>query len=54
MHFLKGTTFLSTSGQEKKKSIKKRKKDLERVCYLGMSSRSIMNNGKEKPIRREN
>ena len=28
------------------------KRDLERLCHLGMSSRNVMNNGKEEPTRR--
>ena len=51
----KGTKFCvllhTLSGQEKNVHNLKRKRDLERVCHLGMSSRSVMNNGKEEPTR---
>ena len=43
----------TSPGQENEKNnIKKRKRDIDRVSHLGMSSRSIMNDGKEEPTRR--
>ena len=41
----------TSSGHGKRKKSKKR--DLERVCHLGMCSMSIMNNDKEEPTRQD-
>ena len=49
-----GVHLHTSSGQENKTNInvKRKERDLERVCHLGMNFRSIMDNGKEELTRR--